>query len=156
MTQLVFKGSSSSRGSTEQGKGGPSGHEGGGQLVINIYLVSYWKENLQFVCHPLIQVVGLVVAKHHRAQESNEANLSESTAREKFIYKSHMSSFSVKEGWEKVLGIIRSMINLLMILVALHYVLQQSKKYVELVVEFRMLTVCEKFLVNHCNSQNLI
>lgn len=36
---------------------------GGYQLVINIYLVSYWKENLQFVCHPLIQVVGLVVAK---------------------------------------------------------------------------------------------
>jgi len=36
---------------------------GGDQLVINIYLVSYWKENLQFVCHPLIQVVGLMVAK---------------------------------------------------------------------------------------------
>ena len=39
------------------------GGEGGDQLVINIYLVSYWKENVQFVCHLLIQVVGRVVAK---------------------------------------------------------------------------------------------
>ena len=42
---------------------------GGDQLVINIYLVSYWKENLQFVCHPLIQVVGLVVAKHLNGEQ---------------------------------------------------------------------------------------
>lgn len=48
---------------------------GGDQLVINIYLVSYWKENLQFVCHPLIQVVGMVVAKHQNRER--EANLFE-------------------------------------------------------------------------------
>lgn len=64
VTQLVFKGSSHSRG---WGEGGPVGG-GGDQLVINIYLVSYWKENLQFVCHPLIQVVGLVVAKHQNRE----------------------------------------------------------------------------------------
>ena len=45
---------------------------GGDQLVINIYLVSYWKENLQFVCHPLIQVVGLVVAKHQNRERERE------------------------------------------------------------------------------------
>lgn len=64
VTQLVFKGSSHSRG---WGEGGPV-VGGGDQLVINIYLVSYWKENLQFVCHPLIQVVGLVVAKHQNRE----------------------------------------------------------------------------------------
>lgn len=52
---------------------------GGDQLVINIYLVSYWKENLQFVCHPLIQVVGLVVAKlqsrERERKKEREANL---------------------------------------------------------------------------------
>lgn len=38
--------------------GGGAVARGSGQMVINIYLVSYWKENLQFVCHPHIQVVG--------------------------------------------------------------------------------------------------
>ena len=52
-------------------KGGPVGG-GGDQLVINIYLVSYWKENLQFVCHPLIQVVGPVVAKHQGRDRESE------------------------------------------------------------------------------------
>lgn len=117
MTQLVFKGSPSSRSSIERGRRGPGGYEEDGQLVINIYLVSYWKENLQFVCHPLIQVVGLVVAKHHTAQESNEANLSKSSARQEFIYESHMSSLSVQWGWETVLDIIRSLFNLVKILV---------------------------------------
>lgn len=75
VTQLVFKGSSHSHG---WGEGGPMGG-GGDQLVINIYLVSYWKENLQFVCHPLIQVVGLVVAKHQSTEweRKREANLSQ-------------------------------------------------------------------------------
>lgn len=72
VNQLVFKGSSHSRGS---GEGGPVFGGGGDQLVINIYLVSYWKENLQFVCHPLIQVVGLVVAKQGEKMREGEANL---------------------------------------------------------------------------------
>lgn len=72
VNQLVFKGSSHSRGS---GEGGPVCGGGGDQLVINIYLVSYWKENLQFVCHPLIQVVGLVVAKQGEKMREGEANL---------------------------------------------------------------------------------
>lgn len=55
VTQLLFKGSMAGG-----GRGGRGGHRwvGGDQLLINIYSVSYWKENLQFVCHPLIQVVG--------------------------------------------------------------------------------------------------
>lgn len=42
------------------------------QLVINIYLVSYWKENLHSVCHPLVQVVGLLVAKHWRGARKED------------------------------------------------------------------------------------
>lgn len=51
--------------------GGPPGW-GRYQLVINIYLVSYWKENLHFVCHPLVQVVGLLVAKHWNGERERE------------------------------------------------------------------------------------
>ena len=72
---------------------------GGDQLVINIYLVSYWKENLQFVCHPLIQVVGLVVAKHQNREREGEGAserptcLSWTARKEEFdcvLYESHV------------------------------------------------------------------
>lgn len=52
VTQLVFKWSSQPQRQKTRWEGG------GDQLVINIYLVSYWKENLQFVRSRVVQVVG--------------------------------------------------------------------------------------------------
>ena len=68
VTQLIFEGTL--RAVAKEGRGGAAVGRGGDQLVINIYLVSYWKENLLSVCHPLIQVVGLVAAKHLSTQRS--------------------------------------------------------------------------------------
>lgn len=80
---------------------------GGDQLVINIYLVSYWKENLQFVCHPLIQVVGLVVAKQGEKMREGEANLFDCQKKKTiFSYESHMSSSGVNLLQERALGLI--------------------------------------------------